>query len=212
MNVLLTASADEVPPLESIMPPSRLVRAQFRLVVAQYARKDTFAAESQSWSHRLHMLAAGWRLARGRGQTPAMQNDLPSVAFEAVERSRAARADDETMTEPSPDSAAIDERFARYFAVKLQGMHFAGPAFYGRDLVDGLSALLLMFPITMYLARWHAAAAGRAGPNLEDVSLAITLADHHHGYSPAMNLSHFRKRVAWIADNEHLPALIAWMR
>jgi lysine-N-methylase len=166
--------------------PSKLNAMQFRLLVGQYARQDTFAAD-RSLRGRLRMLRASWSFARGKRTVPAMQEAFREVPFAAVERVTG------TL------SAEAEEIFTRYFRVKIQGLHFCGPAYYDVPLVEGFQSLALVLPAVMWLARWLAASGGRAEFTTDDVAQALAIADHHHGYSPLFGSRAFRRRVRLLA-------------
>ena len=44
----------------------------------------------------------------------------------------------------------------------------------------------------------------------DDVSRALAIADHHHGYSPAFGQGGFRGRVRLLARLDDIAKLIAW--
>ena len=197
MDALLTAAPLETAAsIQEGQEPSRLGRAQFRLTVAQYATRDTTAAGGLGY--RVRRMLAGLRFARGRGQTPAMQPALRPVAFAKLE-------------EPANASRTeIDELFQRYFNVKLTGMGFCGRACYDLPVVEGFYGLVLTYPVAMYITRWIARGQGRASMTLGDAQQALSMVDHHHGYSPLMGQSNFRQRVRWLAKQGELARLIGW--
>lgn len=170
---------DEVPPVE---PTGRMNRLQFRLLAGQYARKDTYAAD-RSVRGRLRMLRSLLRFARGKGTLPPMQEAFREVPFESLEKPFGGVP------------AEAEEIFTRYFRVKIQGLHFCGPAYYDWPLTDGFRALALVFPAVMWLARWLAVSANRGEVNADDVAQALAIADHHHGYSPLFGTRAFRRRI-----------------
>lgn len=179
-------------------PPGRLGRLYFRLLAGQYARRDTFAEKQSGWLNRLRLLRAAMKFAAGRGRTPPLQEDLRDIRFEALEQPFG----------PLPEGA--EEMFTRYFRVKVQGLHFCGPAYYGVPLVEGFQSLALIYPAILYIARWLAAGDGRTSLKLDDLARAITVADHHHGYSPAFGTRPFRRRVRTLAQTGEIARLAAW--
>ena len=98
--------------------------------------------------------------------------------------------------------------FRRYIRMKLQGMHFCGAAYYFYPLTTGFYSLALMVPVTMWLARWVALGQGHERVTQDDLELAMTIADHHHGYSPVLGLTPFRKRVEHLHSFGDIPRLI----
>lgn len=197
LDVLATcAPAETVQSADDVPPPSGPGRAQFRTALALYARLDS--AADTSMGYRLRMMMAGMKLAMGRGETPSMQGALTPVPFASLEKPFSGRSEE------------IDDLFARYFDVKLAGWAFCGQAGQGRSVIDGFYNLILIYPVALYLARWLATAAGRDTLTLADAERALSIADHHFGYSGAMALPNFRNRVAWLAEHEQLAPLAAW--
>jgi len=116
----------------------------------------------------------------------------------------------ETLEQPFGFPAESEELWTRYFRVKVQGLHFCGRAYYGVSLVDGFRSLALLFPATMWIARWLAASQNRTQLIHEDVSHALAISDHHHGYSPIFGSFGFRKRVRTLAQMDAISKLIRW--
>ena len=188
LEIITHAAAGEVSDeLSDVGEPSRAGLMQFRMLVAQYARKDTYSAAERGWRSRWRLLRAGMRFARGTGDVPAMQAAFREVPFHALEQPFGGLPAD------------ADELFTRYFRVKLQGLHFCGPAYYNVPLVEGFQSLTLIFPAILWLARWLAVSEGRTTLESDDVARALAMADHHHGYSPAFGARHFRRRVRILA-------------
>ena len=178
-------------------PPVPIARMQFRLLTAQYARKDTAADLSAGWRGRWKLFRAAMKFTRGTGNVPPLQSVFREVPFE-------------TLEQPFGFPAACEELWTRYFRVKVQGLHFCGPAYYGVPLVEGFQSLALIFPATMWIARWLAASQNRTQLTAEDVSQALTISDHHHGYSPIFGSFGFRRRVRTLAQMSEIPRLIRW--
>ncbi|MGC1275614.1 MAG: YkgJ family cysteine cluster protein [Planctomycetaceae bacterium] len=197
LSLIRPAAAGEVPQgLAEFAPPTPVGRLMFRLVVTQYARLETTADLINPWATRWRNVAGTVRMTRGTGRLPAFRDDLKQVPFEAVEG-------------PFGWPDAADELFTRYLRTKIRGLHFCGPAYYGVPFVEGFFSLALVVPVTLYLARWLAAGAGRAKLTDDDLRTALAMADHHHGYSPALGGASARRRVRLIAQGD-LPKLCVW--
>lgn len=175
--------------------PSSIGKKMFRQLTAQYARKDT--AADMSWSGRWRLLCAALRFVRGTGKVPALQPVFREVPFESLEQ-------------PFGIPEECEELWTRYFRVKIEGLHFCGPAFYGVPLIEGFQSLALIFPATMWIARWLAASQGRKTLAAEDVSQALAISDRHHGYSPVFGWLNFRGRVQMLHQRGEIPKLIRW--
>jgi len=178
--------------------PSRMGAIQFRLLAAQYARKDTFAGDSRGVMRRFSLLLSALKFASGRGDIPRLQDRFSAVPFSKLE---------EPFGELPPE---CEKLFIRYYRVKIQGLHFFGAAYYDIHLVEGFYHLALMFPAIMWIARWLAVGAGRSILLPEDVNEAMSIADHHHGYSPVFGLPHFRSRVRNLSRSQDIKKLISW--
>eukprot|EP00913_Durusdinium_trenchii_P023342 g21920.t1 len=203
LELIRTATEAEIPDdLDAIEEPTRVGFTQLRMLTAQYARKDTFAEIAKGWKGRWQLLTAAMRFARGKGQTPVLQDAFREVPFSAIEE----------PFESDPDKA--DAIFTRMFRVKVAGLHFCGPAYFNVPLVEGFQSLALMFPAVLWLARWLAVGDSRRELTVEDIAQAISIADHHHGFSPAFGNRTFRGRVRLLAKSGDLSKLCActWLR
>lgn len=200
LELISQATLQEIPgDLELVRTsPSRLGGIQFRLLAAQYARKDTFAESSRGLSRRFALLISALKFTFGRGEIPRLQDRFKSVSFSALE---------ESFGELPPE---CEKLFARYYRVKIQGLHFLGAAYYQIPFVEGFFHLALMFPAIMWIARWIAAGEGRSTLVPEDVNQAMSIADHHHGYSPVFGMPHFRSRVRNLSRSQDIKKLVSW--
>ena len=195
-TLIVAAPHETVASAGDISAPTSLGKIQFRLVVAQYATRDTLAAGGLGY--RLRKMLNGLRLTRGRGQTPPMQSALPSVPFSDLEGPFDA------------SSTEIEQLFARYWQVKLMGLDFCGPACHGLTVIEGLQNLTLMFPVSLYVARWIARGQNRTFVSLQDAEAALAIVDHNYGRSAMMGRPNFRQRVRWLADHDEIVKLAAW--
>ncbi len=178
--------------------PTRTGRTQFRLLVAQYARKDTLVDLESGWKGRWRLFRAALSFARGRGNVPPLQDVFTPVPFESLEQPF------------GPLPAEAEEMFTRYFRVKIQGIHFCGRAYYDLPFVEGFFSLVLIYPAILWLARWLAVGKGRHSLKEEDVVQAITTADHYHAYSPVFGKATFRRRVRILAQLGDIERLCCW--
>jgi len=193
--ILQAAPAEALRLGQSQDPVTRLGEVYFRMLVAQYARKDTASDVHSGWSGRWRLLQAIWKFSRGTGLAPPLQEGFRPVPFAVLQT-------------PSCVPAGTDELFTRYFRVKVQGLHYCGPAYYHVPFVEGFQSLVLMLPVTLWLARWLAASDGREQPGDQDVARALAIADHHHGFSPALGQPAARSRVRSFAQSGDLVRLL----
>jgi len=178
--------------------PSRAGRLQFRMLVAQYARKDTLVDLDSGISGRIKLLKAALRFANGSGKIPPLQNAFKEIDFATLEKPFGG------LTEEA------DEIFSRYFRVKIQGIHFCGRAYFDLPFVEGFRSLALIYPSIMWLARWLAASDDREQLTTDDITQAITIADHYHAYSPAFGKGSFRRRVKLLSFAGDIQKLCVW--
>ncbi len=172
-------------------------RLLFRTLVFTYARRDSVGDNAAGIGQRLKWLGAMIRFARASGRTPAMSPDLSPVEFGAIEKSFG----------PLPPEA--EATLTRFFRVKIQSLHFCGRAFYDFPLVEGFNSLALLYPVILWLARWHAAAMNRSTLTEKDIEQAIVEADRHHGYSPAFATNWSRRRARLLAQKDSISRLCA---
>lgn len=195
---LISAAADDAVPEIAEERPSKIGQQQFRLLVAQYARKDTELSAQAGWLGRWKLLQAAWRFARGHGTLPVFETGFEPVAFTELEKPFG--------TLP----AEAEELFTRYFQVKVQGIHYCGRAYYNVPLVEGARSLALVFPAVLWIAKWWALSQHRAHWDYDDIAYAMTFVDHQHGYSPVFGQSHFRRRVQILSKLDDITKLIGW--
>lgn len=198
LTLLVEASRVEVPALPThIDSPSRIGLMQFRLLVGQYARKDTAVSIDLSLRGRWRQFRNAVQLALGRGTFPALHKELASIPFSSLELV------DVTLTDKS------EEMLTRYFRVKLQGLHFCGAAYYQVPVIEGFYSLTLVYPVVRWLARWLAATQSRTTATHDDVLTALTIVDHQHAYNPVLGQWPARRRVKNFVANGDLQKLVA---
>ena len=184
--------------LGSVEPPGGASRSPFRLLLLQYARKDTGAHLQKIWPYRWKLLKSAIRFTVGAGEIPVLQEGFKPARFAELEKPFGG----------VPDLG--EEMLARYFRVKIEGIHFCGPAYYNLPFIEGFRHLALLFAATLWLARWRAAGENRAALTFEDVAFAIATADHPHGYAPAFGSANFRRRARLLAKAGEIQRLVAW--
>jgi lysine-N-methylase len=198
LQIVSGAVRAESPSARNAVLPGRAGRLQFRMLAAHYARRDTFEDTERGWRGRVRLFQAALTFARGRGLATPLQPAFREVPFATLE---------EPFGGPNAESEAI---LTRYFRVKIQGLHFCGPAYYDVPFVEGFYSLALVFPVVLWLARWLAASDSRKSLTTDDVSQALAIADHHHGYSPVLGSRSSRRRVRLLTHHDDLERLIVW--
>jgi lysine-N-methylase len=178
-------------------PPSPMGRLLFRTLVFTYTRRDAIQDMNASTAYRLRMLGAMLQFAKASGRVPDLIPGLKKVEFADVEKSFGAI--------PPQAEAAL----TRFFRVKIQSLHFCGRAFYDMPLIEGFHHLALLYPVLIWLARWRAAAEQRSIISELDIERALSLADHHHGYSRILAGASSRRRARLLARRDDISRLCA---
>ena len=191
--------------------PGLLGRILFRQLTAQYARHDTEAQVRRGIRYRVTLLTAALKYAGGRGRIPTLQGSASvDKAFGTTDNADAAVTFQELENPFCGRQPEIDELLTRYFRVKIQGIHFCGPAHYDTTLVDGFRSLALMYPVVMWLARLRAATRQASRLQLPDVQAALAIADHNFGYSSALGMASSRRREVILAKMQQITRLVSW--
>lgn len=197
VQLLVSGATAEVEQGDPPSPPQSIGMVQFRLLVGHYARADTHADRRGGWRNRVRLFKAAWGFASGKGMATPFLNDFRPVPFEQLERG------DVSLPEE------FDELITRYLSVKVRGLHFCGRAYYDIPFAEGFQSLALIVPVIAVLSRWVALSSGRETIDVEDVVRGIAVADHHHGFSPALGRAAFRRRVRLLVQSGDVSALLA---
>ena len=151
-------------------PASDGQRGMLRQAAFAHCEHVSLAQARSAWRRvglRWSQLRRARRFRRGRGMVPSLSPSSRCVSFETLE----------TIAPASADAESIEELMARYLRVILDSRAFYGPAYYGWRVREGFAALTLRVPLIGWLARHHAAAAGRDAVAFEDVVTAVGQVD-----------------------------------
>ena len=194
LEALVQSAAKKLPVLPgNFARPSSFGRLFLHLLVLEHARTVTMKDRSAPGRFRWNVLRASFRFLRAGGGTPALGRGLESVQFSAIEKSF------------GPLSSAIEAMLTRFFCVKIQSLHFCGPAFHDRPLIEGFRNLALLYPVIIWLGRWLAVSDQRTNLSEADVARAVSMVDHRYGYSP-----YLRWRVQLLNQRNDIARLCAW--
>jgi lysine-N-methylase len=192
---LVTASLDSDVPSDpaTVPPPSWIGRVLFRQALAIYTRKDQGRNRGLSRRGRLALLAAAAQFTWGRGPVPKLHALLPDATFEQAE------------TPAGPLPAEAEQVLERYYSVKIESMQFCGPTYFHVGFWEGVEALALTYPVTMWLRRVF-----RYLPADAAVQQALNIADDHYGFNRVLGT--LRQRLAFriLTRRGELDRLIAW--
>ena len=174
--------------------PAGAARTLFRQLAGLYGRYDR-VGERADVAGRLNVSV---RMLAGKGNVPKLRDGFPEgVPFAQLEQSCAVKG----------DAAAVLER---YLHTHLMSMGFCGRAFYGRGYLDGLSALLLTYPLCCWFARAFAASEGMGELSVSHAERALMVVDHLHGASPLLNAPSERQRASLLCAPDTLCSLVVW--
>ncbi len=207
-----------------ILRPGRMGRIIFRQQVAQLLRHDTEITARSGVGGRLSLLTSGLRFTMGMGRVPLLPDPISVAKIfgshnhapessdtggrKSVKAVRARFKDAEgAFGGRSPE---IDRLMVRYFRVKIQGLHFCGPANFGMNLLHGFRSLALMYPSALWVARIRALSHGRRLVTLQDAQAALATVDHNYGYSPALGMPSAQKRLQILGQMQQVTRLCGW--
>ncbi len=192
MQVLSEAAVEETREGSSSPPAvSPRVHRLFRQWLFLHAVTDDPRQLDEGFLKRMRRswvrYAQARRFARGSGPAPMLRADWPVTDFESIAR-----------VAPAPDAAL--EPLCRSLRVKLDAHAFAGPGYYGCDVITGLTALWLLPSVVGWLGRLSAVAAGRSALSAEDVLAGLRSAHHTFGVSPVFARISERLRLRALAQ------------
>jgi lysine-N-methylase len=194
LNLVTDALDAEAPrTLDRVEPPGWIGRILFRNALAIFLRKDQGVRRGVSRQGRVALLRAMWRMVRGQGPLPRLQQGLPEKTFEEMEQPAG----------PLPPSA--EEALERYYLIKIESMQFCGPTFFDYPFWDGVDSLALTLPMILWTARGY-----RELGQPEAIYKAITLIDENFGYNPMLGQGRHRLSLRILAFRHELDRLIAW--
>lgn len=225
LNLVTQAAARAQPDSDlPVLEPSRTGRVMFRQLVAQLLRHDTEATVRGGLRARLGLLSTGVRFTLGLGTVPPLPE--PASVTQVFGRSDSGSTSEAAVVGPSVAKPTIrfrdlesefhgrtpeiDRLMVRYFRVKIQGLHFCGPASFDLSLVDGFRSLALMYPATLWVARIRAARLGRKELTLPDVQASLATLDHNYAYSKALALHSSKRRLEILGRLQQVTRLCGW--
>src|SRR5262249_44089882 len=98
-----------------------------------------------------------------------------------------------------------DHILERYYAVKVGSVQFCGPANFGMSLWDGFEALMLTYPVLLWVARCFTDRSRE-----EAVRRALSIVDDHFGFNRVLRTVRQRASFRILARSGELAKLIAW--
>lgn len=146
---------------------------------------DPYECAAAPLRHSWERYGQARRFAAGTGPVPMMATDWPETTFEAV-----------GQVQHAPETAL--EPVVRSMRLKLDAHVFAGPAYFGYDLLTGLTALWLSPALVGWFARLAAVRRGSRVLESDDVLAGLRQTHLTFGVSPVF---------AWISERLRLHSL-----
>ena len=200
LDLVFRATAGELG--GTIEQPTRRQSGMLRQVVFAHTEHVTLATRRASIGRRFLMRGRQLRDARaflaGRGVVPAIEGIPGAATFDAVESISAA----------SEDSADVEELMARYLLARLASKTIFGSGYHDWPIFAGLTALFVSVAAIGWLARYAAAAEGRAALGLDDVARAIGIVDRAATRLPALGTMTERARMAYLVRDDGVARLV----
>jgi Fe-S-cluster containining protein len=195
LKVLESSVADEVGDLFSQrQPPSPAASVIFRQIAGEYVRLHPRYHVQPSWTQRLKLAWAAWKLVRGRGELPRLHPKFPVATFEQLEQPLGLL------------DASLYQPFVRFIETTSESWSYAVANRGGWSVIESLRQLAISYPVGLWLLRW--ASVGREA-TLADVLDIVTALDRGQGYAPLAGTQE-RQRLRVLAGMDELTRLVVW--
>jgi len=185
-------------------PPSPTQRGLLRELAFAHAEHVTIADMNagffQRTTRKLSQVRAARRFRLGVGAVPAIPGFDGGVDFTAVERVQPMCSD--------KDTKSVESLIIRFVCQRLKARSVFGYGYYGWPMFLGLMAFWVSIAAAGWLARVHAATAGRSSLIYEDVFEGLRIADRSAGRSPTLGTRAERLRLKYLADDDGLIKLL----
>lgn len=134
----------------------------------------------------------------GQGDAPPLPGIGTSASFESIEAVAPADA----------DARPVRDLLSRYMTARIEGRAVFGSGYYGWPVLQGLSALCLGVAAVGWLARYRAAARGRAALEFDDVASALGVIDRAATRLPALGTMAERARITYLMADDGVGRLL----
>jgi len=187
--------------ISPVVPPTGRQKRLLRQAVFAHAEHISLGQAQASWwssmRYRFSQLGKARRLARASGALPPLWPGMPPVTLAALEG-----------VTGEAGGGGVEELVTRYLRVRVLSHGVFGSAYYGWPVLEGLAALVLSVVVTAWLARYHAAAAGRSAITPDDAVGAIGLVDRAAGRARELGSASARLRVRYLRADQGLTRLL----
>lgn len=184
--------------------PKGISKAMFRLMAVSCARLHPDCRLKSNWTTRMELAKTSWKCFRGRGKTPAFGESsgdasrgapsraFPSSTFEALEQPIGIQQPEVYL----PLTRLIETTSATFL--------YALANRKGWTVTDSIRGLALLFPVGMWLLRWH---ASDHEPTVEDMLKIVVALDRSQGYQPLCGHQQ-RLKLSMLGFNGELERLV----
>ena len=174
--------------------PDRPAQMLFRRIAADYVRLHPRIRLRRCWRHRWWWIRTAWRLGRGHGQLPPLEEQWPGASLEALDRAL------------GPLSLEVLRPLEKYFTAAACCRAYSLLTRPGWTLVEAIRALVMEYPVGMWLVRFS---APDQPPTVQDVIEAVVALDRGERLAALAGGAH-RQRIGLLARLGEIPRLIAW--
>ena len=150
------------------------------------------------WRKRWQQLRNARRFRVGTGLVPPLPGFTAGASF----------ADLNSIAPPEDPTDELDDLLVRYLATRLASRSVFGGGYYRWPVVSGLTALGLSVAAAGWLAKYAAAAAGKAAVTFEDFALALGIVDRAATRLPSLGTAAERARVRYLSDDDGVARLL----
>ncbi len=175
-------------------PPKGYSKILFRLAAIYFARLHPEVRLKSNWSARLQLMKTAWKLIRGTGQTPTIDQRYPVAHMDDLEK---------PLGVLRPD---VYIPLARFIETNSASLMYAISDRQDWSVVDSIRGLAIRFPVALWLLRWLS--HGRE-PTVQDMLYIICTLDRSQGYQPLSGAYH-QSRLKMLAANGELERLVVW--
>lgn len=177
--------------------PSSSARLAFRSLLAIHLRRDEDVINRKAGRFRRTLSLTAFTL--GRSSLHALNTSQPRIPMRRVGLFHA------TRHAAGPDTFALLWRLVR---TRLESFQFMGAGNSGRNLIHGLHSLALLYPLSLAVARCHAAARDAAAVEPPDAEAGIAAIEHAFGRSPLLRSPSAHRFEKILSDPANYTALI----
>lgn len=174
--------------------PKGISKALFRLMAMSCVRLHPYCRYETNWATRFDMAKTSWKCFRGKGKMPDYGDAFPNSTFEALEQPIGIKP------------AEVYQPLSRLIETTSESFLYALANRNGWTVTDSIRGLALLFPMGMWLLRWHASSHE---PTVEDMLNIVVALDRSQGYQPLCGRQQ-RMKLSMLGFNGELERLVVW--